>query len=118
MASRYQRGVRYERELLHILDKKGFAVIRAAGSGGNVSVPDIIGIRKGQVIAFECKAWEKEPYIKKEKIDDFIKWCKKADAFGFIAWRHENKWKFKPIEDIKNKEKEWVELHVFLSVFL
>ncbi|NOX71862.1 MAG: hypothetical protein GXO64_04165 [Candidatus Micrarchaeota archaeon] len=118
MASRYMRGAHYERELLYILYGKGFAVVRSAGSGGNVSVPDIIGIKNGQILAFECKAWANEPRIRPEKREDMIQWCEKAGAYGFVAWRNENKWKFKNIKDIKNKEIEWMDMATFFSIFI
>jgi len=118
MVSKYLRGAQYERELLYILHDRGFAVIRAAGSGGNISVPDIIGIKNNQIIAFECKAWTKEPRIRPEKAQDLLRWCEKAGAHGFVAWRHDNKWEFKNIKDIKNKEREWIGMPVFFSVFV
>ncbi len=118
MGSYYLKGAYYERELLSILNEKGFAVIRAAGSGGNISVPDIIGIKSSQVLAFECKAWAKEPRLRPEKLKDLINWVEKAGAMGFVAWRHDNKWEFKNAKDMKNKEKEWMNITTFLSCFL
>lgn len=118
MASKYLKGATYERELLYILNDKGFAVLRAAGSGGNMSVPDIIGIKKGNVIAFECKAWAKEPYIRPDKLNDIIEWSRKAGALSFIAWRHDNKWEFKNAKDLKDKEKPWMDMGTLLSFFV
>lgn len=118
MASRYQKGAHYERELLSILHDKGFAVIRTAGSGGGICVPDIIGIKKGQVLAFECKAWAEEPRLKPEKLKDLIEWSAKAGGLGFVAWRHDNKWEFKDARNLKDKEKPWVDMLSFFSCFV
>ena len=118
MASRYFKGAMYERELLYILHDKGFAVMRAAGSGGNISVPDIIGIKKGHVLAFECKAWVKEPRLRPEKLKDLIDWSDKSGGMGFVAWRHDNKWEFKNAKDLMEKEKQWMDMNTLLSFFL
>ncbi len=118
MASRYLKGAHYERELLSILNDRGFAVIRAAGSGGNISVPDIIGLKSGHILAFECKAWSKEPRLQPRKLKDLLEWSKKAGAMGFVAWRHNNKWEFKNAKDMKDKDKEWMGMTTFFSCFL
>lgn len=106
MFKTYTKGARAERELCKELTKHGFGVIRAAGSGGNISTPDLVAIKKGRVLAFECKAWKTTPRLKPEEYKDFLEWCEKTGALGFLAWKNKE-WKFLSIKDIpKNNIKE------------
>lgn len=99
MFGRYSKGARAERELSKKLKVLGFAVIRAAGSGGTISTPDLVAIKKGRILAFECKAWKTTPRLKKEEYEDFKDWCEIAGAMGFMAWRNKE-WKFLGVKDI------------------
>ena len=56
MIKTYIKGARAERELCKKLKELNFAIIRAAGSGGNISAPDLGAIKKGRILGFECKA--------------------------------------------------------------
>lgn len=116
----YAKGARSERELLHFLNSKGFSVIRAPSSGGEMSPVDIVAIKKGMVICFECKAWEHKPKLPQDRVRRFKEWCEKAGAFGFLAWRTKNKWLFlrlKDVEENKYEDNNWLEMESFLSVF-
>ena len=85
---RYQKGARAERELIKMFLDKGFAVIRAAGSGVNSNSPDILVFKKGVQYAFECKAWNKDYLsIEKEKVKRLIKWEKTTGITTMIAWK-------------------------------
>ena len=69
-----KRGIAAERELLHMLWQKGFAVARVAGSG---SVPepscDLLAGNGQAKYAIECKmSGNGRKYITKEQIDDFL----------------------------------------------
>lgn len=101
MVRKYNKGARAERELCKKLDKLGFAVIRAAGSGGSISTPDIVGIKKGRVLAFECKAWKTTPRLGKKEYENFKEWCLMSGALGFLAWKNKG-WKFLGLKDIPN----------------
>lgn len=84
---RYSKGARAERELLDILSKKGFVVIRAAGSGVNSISPDIVAIKDSKVYAFECKFWNKSNLnLEKDKIR-YLKEIQKHGIKSFIAWK-------------------------------
>ena len=43
----YRKGARAERELINFFSGRGFAVIRAAGSGVNSLSPDLLAFRRG-----------------------------------------------------------------------
>ena len=87
--ARYAKGANAERELIRILYEYGFAPIRAAGSGkSSLPSPDLIAIKDGRIIAFECKAWG-GPYvnISHGQMDELSKWCSMAGAELIVAWK-------------------------------
>ena len=100
MIKRYLKGAQAERDLAKLLKNRSFSVIRAAGSGSSISTPDLIAIKKGRILAFECKAWKTMPRLKKKEYKEFLKWCERAGAMGFLAWR-KGKWLFMNIKNIK-----------------
>ncbi|MGB9703217.1 MAG: Holliday junction resolvase Hjc [Candidatus Micrarchaeia archaeon] len=102
----YSKGARAERELLGILSKKGFIVIRAAGSGVNSISPDVIAIKNSRVYAFECKFWDRENLdIKKEKIEYLIE-IEKHGIKSFIAWKIPREgWFFINLKELKKGNK-------------
>ena len=102
MVKRYKKGARAERELAKILKEKGFSVVRSAGSGSNISTPDLVAIKRRNVFAFECKAWKRLPKLKEEEYKEFSRWCKNAGASGFLAWKN-RKWLFLDLNDINKK---------------
>ena len=132
MIKTYSKGSRAERELAHFLNHKGFAVLRVPSSGGFLSPLDVVAIRNGQVIAFEIKNHAKKPKLKKDQLNAFSEWCKKAAAMGFVAWRRTDsgetgtlsasqRWLFLPMENAQNNDyadENWIERDVlFLNVF-
>ncbi len=85
---RYMKGARSERELLNTFYGMGYSVIRAAGSGVNALGPDILAIKKGVCLSFECKAWEKSSLSLDD--DQFLKlleWEENSASDTYIAWR-------------------------------
>ena len=85
---RYMKGARSERELLNTFYKMGYSVIRAAGSGVNALGPDILALKKGVCLSFECKAWEKSSLSLDD--DQFLKlleWEENSASDTYIAWR-------------------------------
>ena len=102
MIKTYIKGAQAERDLAKKLKERGFSVIRAAGSGGNISTPDLVAIKDGRILAFECKAWKTKPRLKKGEYDEFIRWCKRANAIGFMAWKNGTDWLFLNSKKIKN----------------
>lgn len=85
---RYAKGARSERELLNILDQKGYSVIRSAGSGVNAISPDIIAIKKGRCVSVECKAWERTSLALDAEQYEKLVWWRDNTAFPtFVGWR-------------------------------
>jgi holliday junction resolvase Hjr len=85
----YNKGANAERELIKELHSAGFAVTRVAGSGVNpLPCPDVIALKAGKVIAFECKAWKGQYLaIPHENMDEEIQWAQIAGSEFFIAWK-------------------------------
>jgi Holliday junction resolvase len=85
---RYEKGARSERELLNVLDQKGYSVIRSAGSGVNAISPDIIAIRKGRCVSVECKAWERESLaLDAEQYAKLVWWRDNTEFPTYVGWR-------------------------------
>lgn len=115
----YRKGVFAERELIHYLNSKGFAVIRSPSSGSHISPIDIVAIKRGLVIAIESKAWKAKPKPDKKQLKGMREWCDKAGAIGFIGWRNEGRWLFLRLEDAeagKYDGEQWMEIHDLLSL--
>ncbi len=95
--SYYQKGANAERELIHLLFKRGLAVLRVAGSGKtSLPSPDVIAMKPGLQLAIECKAWSK-PYlsIALAQMDELHNWSRMAGAELYIAWKIPHKgWRF------------------------
>ena len=106
---RYVKGARGERELLNDLYSKGFSVIRSAGSGVNSISPDIIAVKDGRGLAFECKAWDRGSVaIEKEKYDSLVEWQRNSKMETYLAWRMSNMgWYFIRLEEMRSNEKSW-----------
>jgi len=117
MVKKYKKGARAERDLAKLLKNRSFSVIRAAGSGGSISVPDLIAIKKGRILAFECKAWKTVPRLKEREYKNFLDWCKGAGAIGFLAWKNKQ-WLFLNIKDLKktNIKKDGISLNDLMFV--
>ena len=116
------KGASFERELLQFLHAKGFSVMRAPSSGGYFYPVDIVAIKQGKILAFECKNYKVKPRLDQKQIDSFNGWCKRASAIGFLAWRTpKNEWKFLRMEDAENKnytDEHWFEMPILEKCFM
>ena len=72
-----------------------------------ISQPDLIALRSGKILAFECKAWNSEYLsIPLNTFDDTSAWCDNAGADFFIAWKVPKKgWLFVKPHLFKRTEK-------------
>ena len=68
---------------------------------GNPWFKGDVAIKKGRILAFECKAWKTVPRLKEKEYEDFLDWCDKAGAIGFLAWKNKE-WLFLDIKKLKN----------------
>ncbi len=107
--TRYAKGARCERELLSLLHDKGYSVVRSAGSGVNSISPDLVAIRTGKGLAFECKAWKSTSVsIEPEKYQNLMEWQQNTNMKTFIAWRMNGQgWFFVKLEELFKAEKNY-----------
>ena len=94
--SKYAKGARSERELIDMFSQKGYAVIRAAGSGVGYACPDFLAFKHGKQFGFECKAWDSSSIaIRKDKFEELQKWEEITGITTMIAWRLSRQgWRF------------------------
>lgn len=85
-ASKYGKGSRAERELIQMLEEKGYSVVRAAGSGKYT--PDLLAFRHGRAFAFECKAWNSARLgIDKLQFNSLRAWQENTGMTTYVAWK-------------------------------
>lgn len=107
------RGYRAERELVEILWRHGFAVMRAPASGAKIKVadyPDVVAIRAGRVAVFEVKARRSKGaiYVSKEQVRKLKEFARRAGGRAYIAIRIPNKgWRFIPVEELEETAKNY-----------
>lgn len=104
---RYGKGSRAERELIDILSKNGFSVIRAAGSGVGNPCPDLLAFRRGLQYGFECKAWDRGSLrLEREQADGLKKWDENTGITMLVAWKIPREgWRFIALSELEEKEK-------------
>jgi len=94
------RGYRAERELVHILWRLGFAVMRAPASGARMrkaEYPDVVAIMKGKVAVFEVKSRAKLSglYVESEQIKKLLDFAERAGGIPYIAVKIPHReWRF------------------------
>ncbi|MBN1923495.1 MAG: hypothetical protein JW791_01910 [Nanoarchaeota archaeon] len=98
----YSKGASYERELLALLKKKGYAAVRVAGSGrARMEQPDLIASNGVKLLGFECK-YSASDYktIHKDEVNSFVKFCREFHCTPVLAFRFPHtEWKFKILND-------------------
>jgi holliday junction resolvase Hjr len=108
---RKSKGSKAERELIHMFWKKGFAALRAAGSGSmQHPSPDIVAGNGKLFFAIECKASHKHvKYLEKDEINQLDLFANLFGARPFVAIRFDNDhWYFMRLTDLKATNKCFV----------
>jgi len=103
----YKKGANFERSLVKEFWKRGYASLRVAGSGSApLSLPDIVAMKNGRIIAVECKTCSKESfYLKNSDIDELQEFSEVAGAEPFVAVKFNNvKPKFIPLALLRGKK--------------
>lgn len=87
----------------------GYSVIRSAGSGVNSISPDILAIKDGRGMAFECKAWNNSSLsIEPDKAEELKRWEANSHMPVFIGWRINTLgWFFIKLEELNKAEKNY-----------
>jgi Holliday junction resolvase len=104
MVKKYAKGYRAEWHLLHALAKRDFMVLRAPRSGRiGLPSPDIIAVKDGRVMVFECKSREDAFSVQAEQLEELRQWEQKAGAFAYLAWKVSRQdWVFLTLRDVMN----------------
>ncbi|MBI2583537.1 MAG: hypothetical protein HYW25_02620 [Candidatus Aenigmarchaeota archaeon] len=99
----YSKGYRSERELLHLLYKQGWAVIRAPRSGRvGIPTPDIVAAKAGRLVVIECKSRAEAFAVEKEQLLQLAEWEQRAGAKAYIGWKQSRKgWSFLRLNDVQ-----------------
>jgi holliday junction resolvase Hjr len=104
------KGISAERELVHILQEKGFSAIRVAGSG-NTKAPstDILAGNGKRTLSIECKTLRTGyRYIPASEINEFLEFSYKFGAEAWIGARFMRKpWVFIRVDDLVKTEKNY-----------
>ena len=92
-----------------MLHNNGYSVVRSAGSGVNSISPDLVAIRAGKGLAFECKAWKSTSVsIDPEKYQFLVQWQQNTNMKTFVAWRINGEgWFFVKLEELFRTEKNY-----------
>ena len=98
----YAKGYSAERELLHTLYGRGWAVLRAPRSGRiNIPSPDLVAIKKGKVVVIECKSRASAFTVEKDQLDQLEEWRRRTGAEAYIGWKVSRKgWFFFTLDDV------------------
>lgn len=104
------RGISAERDLVHLLQERGFAAIRVAGSGSTQTPStDILAGNGRRLFSIECKTTrDTERYITKEAIADFLTFSRQFGAEPWIAVKFlRTPWWFILPEDLQDAGKSY-----------
>lgn len=98
----YAKGYKAEIELLHMLYKRGWAVLRAPRSGRiGVAAPDLVAIKGGKVVVIECKSRAEAFSVEAEQIEQLREWQRRAGAAAYIGWKvSRGGWFFFSVDDV------------------
>ncbi len=96
---RYRRGASAERELIKMLEKAGFAVVRSAGS----KKVDIIAGNGRIYLCIEVKSTHEDRlYIRSEDYEKLMSFAERFGASPVIAVKFVNRgWRFFKLEDLE-----------------
>ena len=103
-----RKGSRFERELLDLFWKEGFAAVRVAGSGStSYPSPDLLVGNGKRFFALEVKMRKDLPlYISGEKLRELVMFSNLFGAEPLVALKlPRKKWKFFSISDLIETEK-------------
>ena len=102
----YNKGSFFERQLKHLLEAKGFYVVRASGSGVDGVSPDLIVLHTTKRFALECKAWKNSLSLDATKVRIMKEWESTTGLPIYIAWKSPRKeWRFFPLMALSETNK-------------
>ncbi len=109
--NRKGKGIKAERELIHLFWKHGWAAIRVAGSGSNrYPSPDVLAGNGVKSLAIECKSsGEMRRYLTKDEVENLLLFSKIYGAEPWIGIRFNAlPWYFLPVSELQKTDKHFV----------
>lgn len=110
-ARRKSKGSKAERDLIHMFWSKGFAAMRAAGSGSSQHPsPDIVVGNGKRFFAFEVKSsMDHSKYLSKDEITQLDLFANSFGARAFVAIKFDKEqWYFLRLTDLKVTPRSYV----------
>jgi len=107
---RKSKGSKAERDLIHMFWAKGFAAMRAAGSGSTQHPsPDVIAGDGKKFYAFEVKSSkDKSKYLEKDEITQLDLFSNSFGARAYVAIKFDGEqWYFLRLTDLKKTDKSY-----------
>lgn len=109
--SRKSRGIQAERDLVHLFWSRGWAAMRAAGSGSSsFPSPDLLVGYAGRRLAIESKLTsDTKKYFPKDEIKQLQYFCKQFGAEMWFAVKFpRTPWAFFSLDNLEETEKSYV----------
>ncbi|MBU0761684.1 MAG: hypothetical protein KKD39_01550 [Candidatus Altiarchaeota archaeon] len=102
----YRRGADFERFLVTEFWGRGWAAVRAAGSGTRAEpVPDVLAAKNGKIIIVECKTTKKDRLSLSTAIKQLAEFQKTSGGKAYIAVRFfRQRPRFYPLEELLKKK--------------
>ncbi|MBU4266522.1 MAG: hypothetical protein KKE96_04775 [Candidatus Altiarchaeota archaeon] len=86
MMTRYEKGAKFERALVHDFWERDWAAMRSAGSGNtSLPAPDLIAAKDGKIILVECKSTGREKLHLKGAILALHEFSRVSGGRAYIA---------------------------------
>lgn len=111
-----KKGMKFERDLIHMFWENGYAALRTAGSGAaRYPTPDIVAGNGSNFIALEVKKRSSLPvYLTENEVRELVMFSNLFGASAYIAVKIPRKeWKFVDIEQLKKGKSYRVDEEVY-----
>lgn len=111
-----KKGMKFERDLIHMFWDKGYAALRTAGSGAaRYPTPDVVAGNGNKFIALEVKKRNSLPvYLTENEVRELVMFSNLFGASAYIAVKIPRKeWKFIDIEQLKKGKSYRVDEEVY-----
>lgn len=111
-----KKGMKFERDLIHMLWENGYAALRTAGSGAaRYPTPDVVAGNGSNFIALEVKKRSSLPvYLTENEVRELVMFSNLFGANAYIAVKIPRKeWKFIDIEQLKKGKSYRVDEEVY-----
>lgn len=111
-----KKGMKFERDLIHMFWGKGYAALRTAGSGAaRYPTPDVVAGNGNNFIALEVKKRSNLPvYLTENEVRELVMFSNLFGANAYIAVKIPRKeWKFVEIGQLKKGKSYRVDEEVY-----